>query len=130
MAKIDPTKMKDWEVAEAAEENMKSFAQLGEELGLEKDDLIPMGKRVGKVDFLQVMSRVQDRPQARYIDVTAISKARAGSEKSERNARLAEKLRENLKRRKALRRPREDAEAGKEDGGCTGRPVHERAEED
>ena len=65
--------------------------------------------------------------------MTAISKGRAGSEMAERQSRLAEKLRENLKRRKALRRMREDAEAGNEDGAngsCNGRPVHERAEED
>ena len=92
MAKIDPTQMKDWEVAEAAEQNMKSFAQLGEELGLEKDDLIPMGKRVGKVDFLQVMSRVQDRPQAKYIDVTAITPTPLGEGKTTTSMGLVQGL--------------------------------------
>ena len=30
---LDPTKMKDWEVAEAAEANMKPVNQLADELG-------------------------------------------------------------------------------------------------
>ncbi len=79
---LDPTRMKDWEIAEAAEQNMKPFAQLGEELGLEKDDLIPMGKRVGKVDFMRVMERIRDRPQAKYIDVTAITPTPLGEGKT------------------------------------------------
>ena len=79
---LDPTRMKDWEIAEAAEQNMKPCAQLGEELGLEKDDLIPMGKRVGKVDFMRVMERIRDRPQAKYIDVTAITPTPLGEGKT------------------------------------------------
>ena len=35
--------MQDWEIAEAAENNMKSVYQLGEELGLEKVELLPYG---------------------------------------------------------------------------------------
>ena len=34
MKKLDPTKMKDWEIAEAAEESMKTVYQLADELGL------------------------------------------------------------------------------------------------
>ena len=33
---LDPTKHADWEIAEAAEANMKTVYQLGEELGLDK----------------------------------------------------------------------------------------------
>ena len=46
--KLDPTKMKDWEIAEAAEENMKPFTMLAEEMGLKQDKLIPMGKKSEK----------------------------------------------------------------------------------
>ena len=50
--KLDPTKMKDWEVAEAAEENMKPFVQLAKDTGLEDDELIPLplGQLVGTGD--------------------------------------------------------------------------------
>ena len=33
MKKLDPVKMKDWEIAEAASENMKTVTQLAKELG-------------------------------------------------------------------------------------------------
>ncbi len=32
--KLDATKMKDWQIAEAAEEGMKSISQLAAEMGL------------------------------------------------------------------------------------------------
>ena len=40
MTKLDATKMEDWEIAEAAEENMKPFATLASELGLREDLII------------------------------------------------------------------------------------------
>ena len=43
MAKLDPTTMADWQIAEAAEENMKTVYELGEELGLEKGWTQKMG---------------------------------------------------------------------------------------
>ena len=49
--KLDATKMKDWQIAEAAEATMKPVRQLAEELGLEGDELLPMGRLLGKVDF-------------------------------------------------------------------------------
>ena len=49
-AELNPVKMKDWEIAEAAEAWMKPFLQLGQELGLRAEELIPMGKFIGKVD--------------------------------------------------------------------------------
>ncbi len=80
--KLDPTKLADWQVAEAAEKNMKTFVELGEALGLTEDELIPMGKWLGKVDYLKVLDRVKDRPQAKYIDVTAITPTPLGEGKT------------------------------------------------
>ncbi len=59
--KLDATKMKDWEIAEAAEENMKPFADLAAEMGLQKEEIIPVGKRVGKIDFIKAMHRLKLR---------------------------------------------------------------------
>ncbi len=81
-AKLDPTKLADWQIAEAAEKNMKPVVQLGEELGLQDDELIPMGKWLGKIDYLKVLDRVKDRPQAKYIDVTAITPTPLGEGKT------------------------------------------------
>ena len=82
MTKLDATKMEDWEIAEAAEENMKPFATLASELGLKEDELIPMGKRLGKVDFMQAMKRLKDKPQGKYVDVTAITPTPLGEGKT------------------------------------------------
>jgi formate--tetrahydrofolate ligase len=79
---LDPTKHADWEIAEAAEKNMKTVYQLGEELGLEKHELLPHGHYVAKVDFKSVLSRLADRPDGKYIDVTAITPTPLGEGKS------------------------------------------------
>ena len=80
--KLDATKMKDWEIAEAAEKNMKSFSTLASELGLKENELIPMGKQVGKIDFIQAMDRLRGQPKGKYIDVTAITPTPLGEGKT------------------------------------------------
>jgi len=80
--KLDPTKMKDWEVAEAAEQNMKPVSQLADEMGLQGDELIPMGHQLAKVDYLKALARLKDAPEANYIDVTAITPTPLGEGKT------------------------------------------------
>jgi len=80
--KLDPTKMKDWQVAEAAEETMKSVSQLANEMGLQEDELIPMGRKLAKVDYLKALARLKDTPPAKYIDVTAITPTPLGEGKT------------------------------------------------
>ena len=41
--KLDPTKMKDWQIAEAAEDNLRKAADLAAELGLKEDEWAPYG---------------------------------------------------------------------------------------
>ncbi len=79
---LDPTKHADWEIAEAAEANMKTVYQLAEELGLEKEELLPHGHYVAKVDYKKVLERLKDRPDGKYIDVTAITPTPLGEGKS------------------------------------------------
>jgi len=57
--KLDPTKMKDWQIAEAAEENLKPIKQLAGELGLTDDELLPMGRQLAKVDYIKVLERLK-----------------------------------------------------------------------
>ncbi len=90
--KLDATKMKDWEIAEASEENMKPFADLARDLGLEASELIPMGKRLGKVDYNQTMARIKARPQGKYIDVTAITPTPLGEGKTTTSMGLVQGL--------------------------------------
>jgi formate--tetrahydrofolate ligase len=79
---LDPVKLKDWQIAEAAEAWMKPFVQLGQELGLEGEELIPMGKYVGKVDYQLALERLRDAPRGKYVDVTAITPTPLGEGKT------------------------------------------------
>jgi len=80
--KLDPTKMKDWQVAEAAEEQMKPINQLAKEMGLTEQELLPYGHKLAKIDYMKVLDRLGDRPQGKYIDVTAITPTPLGEGKT------------------------------------------------
>jgi formate--tetrahydrofolate ligase len=90
--KLDPTKMKDWQIAEAAEENMKPIRQLAEEAGLQDDEILPMGRLLCKVDYIKALSRLADKPNAKYIDVTAITPTPLGEGKTTTSMGLVEGL--------------------------------------
>jgi formate--tetrahydrofolate ligase len=81
-ADLNPVKMKDWEIAEAAEAWMKPFVQLAQELGLKGEELIPMGKYVGKIDYQPALERLKNAPTSKYIDVTAITPTPLGEGKT------------------------------------------------
>ncbi len=104
--KLDATKMKDWQIAEAAEEEMKPVSQLAEEMGLKESELIPMGRKLAKVDYQQALARLQDTPAAKYIDVTAITPTPLGEGKTTTAIGLIEGL-GKLKKRVvgAIRQP-------------------------
>ena len=106
MMKLDPVKMKDWEIAEAAEKTMKRSTELAEELGLEGDELIPMGHYVAKVDFAKVLDRLKGKKDAKYIDVTAITPTPLGEGKTTSAMGLIEGLGKRGKRvTGAIRQP-------------------------
>jgi len=79
---LDPTKHKDWEIAEDAEAGMKTVYQLAEELGIEKDELLPHGHYVAKIDFNRAINRLESKPDGKYVDVTAITPTPLGEGKS------------------------------------------------
>ncbi len=91
MAYYDAVKMKDWQISEAAEKNMPTPEEWRQKLGLEKDELMPFG-RLGRVDFLKVMKRLQDKPDGKYIEVTAITPTPLGEGKSTTSCGLMEGL--------------------------------------
>jgi len=90
--KLDPTKTKDWQIAEAAEEVMKPIVQLGEELGLQDGELLPMGRNLAKVDYQKVLSRLAEQSTSKYIDVTAITPTPLGEGKTTTTIGLIEGL--------------------------------------
>ena len=87
----DATKMKDFEIAEAAEANMPTPDQWRERLGLEKDEVIPYG-RICKLDFMKIIERLKDKPDGKYINVTAITPTPLGEGKTTTTMGLVEGL--------------------------------------
>jgi formyltetrahydrofolate synthetase len=90
--KLDPTKLKDWQIAEAAEATMKSVDQLASEAGILADERIPMGRQLAKIDYERVLSRLKDKPRGKYIDVTAITPTPLGEGKTTTTMGLVEGL--------------------------------------
>ncbi|MEW5815933.1 MAG: formate--tetrahydrofolate ligase [Spirochaetota bacterium] len=92
MAKLDPTKMKDWEIAEAAQEGMKTVYQISEELGLDKMELLPYGHYLGKLDYMNILKRLKNKTNGKYIEVTAITPTPLGEGKTTTTMGLVEGL--------------------------------------
>jgi formate--tetrahydrofolate ligase len=90
--KLDPMKMKDWQIAQTAEKNAKSIGRLAQELGLNKDEILPNGHGLGKVNYSKVLERLNNTPQAKYIDVTAITPTPLGEGKTTTTIGLLEGL--------------------------------------
>ncbi len=89
---LDPTKHKDWEIAEDAEKTMLTIYEIGEKLGLTKEELLPQGHYIAKIDFRKVLERLKDRPNGKYIDVTAITPTPLGEGKSTSSMGLVQGL--------------------------------------
>ena len=87
----DATKMADWQISEAAEVNMPTPEEWRERLGLQKDEMLPMG-RLAKLDFLKIIERLKGRPDGKYIEVTAITPTPLGEGKSTTSVGLMEGL--------------------------------------
>ena len=90
--KLDPTKMKDWQIAEAAEDSLKPACELVAELGLQDDEWEPYGRVLAKVDVTKVLRRVGVGRRGKYIDVTAITPTALGEGKTTTTLGLVEGL--------------------------------------
>ena len=101
----DATKMKDWEIAEAAEVNMPTPDEWRERLNLEKDEIMPYG-RLCKLDFMKIMERLKGKPDGKYIEVTAITPTPLGEGKTTTTMGILEGL----------------GKRGKNVGGCVRQP--------
>jgi formate--tetrahydrofolate ligase len=101
----DAIQMQDWQISEAAEQHMPSPREWQERLGLQQDEVIPMG-RLAKLDFLKIIERLKSRPDGKYIEVTAITPTPLGEGKSTTSLGLMEGL----------------GKRGKNVGGCLRQP--------
>src|SRR5512136_1797559 len=104
-ADADPRKLQDWQIAEIAEENMPTVDRAQEMLGLKKDEIIPMGK-LCRLDFMKIIERLKNRPDGKYIEVTAITPTPLGEGKTTTSMGLIEGL----------------GKRGKNVGGCLCQP--------
>jgi len=101
----DAVKMKDWQISEAAEENMPLPDEWAEKLGLQKDEVLPYG-RIAKMDFLKIIDRLKDKKDGKYIEVTAITPTPLGEGKSTTSCGLMEGMgKRGLNVGGALRQP-------------------------
>jgi methylenetetrahydrofolate dehydrogenase (NADP+) / methenyltetrahydrofolate cyclohydrolase / formyltetrahydrofolate synthetase len=89
---LDPTKHADWEIAQDAEKTMLTIYEIGEKLGLTKDELLPQGHYIAKIDFQKVLKRLKDKPNGKYINVTAITPTPLGEGKSTSSMGLVQGL--------------------------------------
>ena len=102
---LDPVIYKDWQIAEEAEKNLPPVEYFREKMGLLPDEIIPYGK-TPKLDFIKIMNRLKDKPDGKYIEVTAISPTPLGEGKSTVSLGLIEGL----------------GKLGKNVGGCLRQP--------
>ena len=86
----DPREHADWQIAEAAEEYMKPIKDIASQLDIEEDELLLHGHYVAKVDYKKVLNRLKDKPDGKYIDVTAITPTPLGEGKSTSTMGLVE----------------------------------------
>jgi len=101
----DVTKLKDWQIAEAAEANMPTIEEWRKRLSLERDELIPYG-RLSRLDFAKIYNRLKKKPNGKYIEVTAITPTPLGEGKTTTTMGLLEGL----------------GRRGKSAGGCIRQP--------
>ena len=87
----DATKLKDWQISEEAEKNMPAPMEWKGRLGLDEGEILPMG-RLCKLDFMKIMRRLKDRPDGKYIVVTAVTPTPLGEGKSTTSCGLMEGL--------------------------------------
>lgn len=72
----------DWEIARDAEATMKTAWELGDALELAREELLPYGHYLAKLDAPRILSRLADRPDGHYVDITAITPTPLGEGKS------------------------------------------------
>jgi len=101
----DATKMKEWQIAEAAEANMPTPNEWPERLNLRKDEVLPYG-RICRLNFLKIYERLKSKPDGKYIEVTAITPTPLGEGKTTTTMGVIEGL----------------GKRGKSVGGCIRQP--------
>jgi len=80
----------DLEIAQAAE--LLPIAEIAKKMGIEEEEIDLYGKYKAKIDFERILDRLKDRPNGKYIDVTAITPTPLGEGKTVTSIGLTESL--------------------------------------
>ena len=105
----------------AQEAELKPIAQVAEELGLLPDEYDPYGRYIAKV-HPNVLKRLGDAPDGKYIDVTAITPTPLGEGKTTTTVGLSQALGAHLGQRviTAIRQPSQGPTFGIKGGAAGG----------
>ncbi len=111
----------DIEIAQAQQPNIKNVAQLAEEVGILPSELELYGNHKAKVR-LEILDRLKDVPDGKYIDVTAITPTPLGEGKSTTMVGLSEALGAHLGKNvfTAIRQPSQGPTFGIKGGAAGG----------
>ncbi|NOX97300.1 MAG: formate--tetrahydrofolate ligase [Nitrospirae bacterium] len=79
----------DLEIAQEA--TLKPITEIAGNLGVEEDELEPYGKHMAKID-LKLLERLKDRPNGKFITITAVTPTPLGEGKTVTNLGLGQAL--------------------------------------
>jgi methylenetetrahydrofolate dehydrogenase (NADP+) / methenyltetrahydrofolate cyclohydrolase / formyltetrahydrofolate synthetase len=124
--KFQPTRLKlvrpvpsDIEIAQAAK--VKPITQIAAEFGIREDELELFGPYKAKIK-LEILERLKNRPNGKYIDVTAITPTPLGEGKTTTTVGLSQALGAHLGRKviTAIRQPSQGPTFGIKGGAAGG----------
>ena len=109
----------DIEIAQEA--TLKPISLIAEEVGINEDELILYGPHKAKVS-LDILDRLKDRPNGKYIDVTAITPTPLGEGKTTTTVGLSQALGAHLGKKvfTAIRQPSQGPTFGIKGGAAGG----------
>ena len=123
---ITPTKLEKRkpvppDIVIAQEATLKPISKIAEELGLLEDEYEPHGKYIAKVST-DVLQRLGDVPDGKYVDVTAITPTPLGEGKTTTTVGLSQALGAHLGKRviTAIRQPSQGPTFGIKGGAAGG----------
>lgn len=123
---ITPTKLEKRkpvppDIVIAQEAKLKPIVKVAEELGLLEDEYEPYGKYIAKVST-DVLARLADVPDGKYVDVTAVTPTPLGEGKTTTTVGLSQALGAHLGKRviTAIRQPSQGPTFGIKGGAAGG----------
>ncbi len=119
--KLDKKKPVPSDIVIAQEATLKPISEVAKELGLLEDEYEPYGKYIAKVNT-DVLDRLGDVPDGKYVDVTAVTPTPLGEGKTTTTVGLSQALGAHLGKRviTAIRQPSQGPTFGIKGGAAGG----------